>query len=421
MKKITIGSIIFALIFVSSIIPANVNAAKTYRVETGDTLWDISQSYGVPAKIIINQNNISNPSNLYVGQQLDISRDNNMITITFGNKFEQNNHKSYYVNPGDTLWKLAQKFDTSMEKLVKLNDNLDYTYTIYVGQKITVPGNNNNDNNSDNNNNNNNNNDDKEFVYYTVQPGDILWNISQEHDTTVAKIVELNDIHDAYDLYIGRELKVKVKSTEEDETVIPERTREDYLPYYFYKMKKNDRVWKIADRFGVRVSELLRANKIQDINKIQKGTTIIIPLDKSNQFSYIKRVNKQVNNYYRVQNNENITDIADYFNVNVKALRYINNISSDESVRTGQLLLMPVNPALFNKHKLYRVKKNNLPAHELAYQNDLSIRSMLRANYMKDVNTKFKKDTMLILPLDEDSKATWVDYENGEPVNSLFN
>ena len=427
MKKITTIIFVFALIFIS-IIPANADAAKTYQVESGDTLWNIANSFGVPVRIIINQNDISNPQDLYVGQRLVVSRDNDMVTITFGDDNEQDNYKSYSVQPGDTLWKLAQKFDTSMAKLVELNDDIDYSYTIYVGQKITVPGqeNDNNDNNDDWNNGNNgnddrNNNGNKEYVYYTVQPGDILWTIAQKHDTTVGEIVELNNIKDAYDLYVGRKLKVKVRETD-NETVRPGNENRNYLPYYFYKVKENDRVWKIADRFGIRVSELLRANSIQDINKIKKGQTLVVPLEKTNKFSYILKMNKKINNHYRVQNNETIEDIANYFNVPAKAIRYINEIGSDEEARTGQLLLMPINRAFLNKHKIYRVRENNLPAHELAYRNDLSIRSMLRANYMKDVNTKFKKGTVLLLPMDEDSKATWVDYENGKPVNnSLLN
>ena len=420
MKKFTIILTVFALIFISSIIPADVSAAKTYRVQSGDTLWNISKSFDVPVKIIVNQNNITNPSDLEVGQRLVVSSDNNVITITFGSNSNQNNYKTYYVKTGDTLWKLAQKFDTSMEKLVRLNNNLDSSYTIYVGQKITVPVKENyNNNNTNSYNNDSNTINQKDYVYYTVQPGDILWTIAQKHDTTVKEIVELNNIEDAYDLYVGKKLKVKVT---DNYSVNPENNYDNYLPYYFYKVQEDDKVWKIADHFEIRVSELLRANEIQDINDIGKDQTLIIPLNKSSKFSYIQRMNKKVNSYYRVQGNETLSDIATYFNVSEKALRYINNIGSDESARMGQLLLMPVNPAFFNEHKLYRVRNNNLPAHELAYQNNLSIRSILKANYMKDVNTKFKKGTVLLLPLNEDSKATWVDYENGKPVNnSLLN
>ncbi|MBU5486157.1 DUF3794 domain-containing protein [Clostridium sp. MSJ-11] len=45
----------------------------------------------------------------------------------------------YIVQPGDTLWKIAKKYSTTVEDLVKINDieNMDY---IKPGQKLIIPG-----------------------------------------------------------------------------------------------------------------------------------------------------------------------------------------------------------------------------------------------------------------------------------------
>ena len=47
-------------------------------------------------------------------------------------------YKDYWVQPGDTFWKIAVTHYTSMEELGRLN-NIPWPYYIYVGQKLLVP------------------------------------------------------------------------------------------------------------------------------------------------------------------------------------------------------------------------------------------------------------------------------------------
>lgn len=82
---------------------------------------------------------------------------------------------------------------------------------------------------------------------------------------------------------------------------------------------------------------------------------------------------------------------------------------------------MPVNPALFVKHKIYKVKAGGEYVFDIAYDNGISIKSILKANYLRNQNAKFEEGTILLIPLDDKSKTTWIDYENGKPVNSWFN
>ena len=50
-----------------------------------------------------------------------------------------NTHDAYYtVVAGDSLWKIAQKFNTTIEKLLQLNQFSSASITIYPGQRIVV-------------------------------------------------------------------------------------------------------------------------------------------------------------------------------------------------------------------------------------------------------------------------------------------
>ncbi len=418
MKKYSILTVVL-LVFVMLLSVSTVQAeVRTYRVQSGDSLWNISQRFEVPVNQIMQRNNIVNPTNLYVGQGLVITRTNNKITITFGNNTNTNNTTRYTVKTGDTLWKIANKFGTTMEKLVSLNSNIDSNYNLYIGQKLVISS--------------QNNQPEPTNSYYYVKPGDILWNIAQKFNTTVAKLVELNDIQNAYDLYVGRRLIVEKNTGNQNYPEYPQypeypdynpggnNSAPEYKPYTFYKVKAGDLFWNIADHFGVRVSELINENNITDINQIQADSIIVIPLENSAKIAKIRRQNKELNNYYQVKQNETLSEIANYFNIPEKVISLINDLDNEATLYRGKKLLMPISLAFTKAHQIYTVRQNNEPLHKIASDRSLSMQAILRANYMNDLNAKFKAGTKLILPQDEDSKTRWTFYKDGKPVNSFF-
>ncbi|SJZ94814.1 muramidase family protein [Selenihalanaerobacter shriftii] len=394
MKKASIIIFLFVTIISLSVIPAHANN-NIYKVQSGDTLTNISQELGVPIKVIINHNNINNPSNLYVGQKLVINIDVNYET--------PKDYFYYTVKSGDILWNIAQKYGTSVKRLVKLN-NIKNSHDMYVGRQLVIPAKETQDHHN------------KKYEYYTVQPGDILWNIAQEYNTTVKNLIELNDIKSSYDLYAGRNLLLPTIDDQHNE---PNQPIENSDPiYYFYQVQKNDKVETITKRFGIKISTLLDLNNISNTEQIKAGETLVIPLDKSNKFSYIKRVSNKLNNHYRIMSNELLPDVEAFFDSSEEALRRINDLDNVEEVKEGQKLLMPVSPALFSKHQIYTVKSGGEYIFDIAFNKSVTIRSILKANYLKDGNTKLKAGTTIIVPLDENSKTEWVEYENGEPKNS---
>lgn len=47
--------------------------------------------------------------------------------------------KVYTVQPGDTMWAIAQKYEIGLDELKKANLQIKNAAMIYVGQKITIP------------------------------------------------------------------------------------------------------------------------------------------------------------------------------------------------------------------------------------------------------------------------------------------
>lgn len=129
-KKIVAGTVGAAGLFLASAATA-VNADSVHHVVKNDTVWDLSQKFGVSIKSIEQLNHIDQNTNMiYVGQDLQIP---NKDTQT-----PKNNTHTYTVQSGDSLWAIAQKFNTSVDHLKQLNgltSNL-----IYVGQTLNVDG-----------------------------------------------------------------------------------------------------------------------------------------------------------------------------------------------------------------------------------------------------------------------------------------
>lgn len=94
----------------------------------------------------------------------------------------------YTVRPGDTLWLLAQRFNTTVDAIKALN-NLT-SDLLHVGQKLLIPTE-----------------GGAASFSYTVQPGDTLWLLAQRFHTTVDAIKTLNGLTSDL-LSIGQVLQI---------------------------------------------------------------------------------------------------------------------------------------------------------------------------------------------------------------------
>ena len=97
----------------------------------------------------------------------------------------------YVIRPGDSLWLIARKYGTTVEAIQRQN-NLTGDL-IRVGQVLTIPVS-----------------GTPSYIEYTVQPGDSLWRIASQYDTTVDALMNLNGLTSDL-LMIGQVLKVPVR------------------------------------------------------------------------------------------------------------------------------------------------------------------------------------------------------------------
>ena len=170
------------------------NEYVNYKVKKGDNLYSIATEYGVSVETIKQINNLTN-NLLSIGQVLKIPTKN----IEIG-------YKEYEVKAGDSLYSIAQKFNTTVNDIVKEN-NLQTTI-LSVGQILKIPTN-------------------KtetlpdtikecfgegymepKYETYTVKRGDNLYDIARKYNTTVIHLMDLNNLTST-NLQIGQVLKVR--------------------------------------------------------------------------------------------------------------------------------------------------------------------------------------------------------------------
>ena len=98
-----------------------------YIVKSGDTLSAIAQKYNTTYQKIAKDNNISNPNLIYPKQKLKI----------YTNVSQETTETIYIVKSGDTLSEIAQKFNTTYQKIAKDN-NISNPNLIYPNQKLVI-------------------------------------------------------------------------------------------------------------------------------------------------------------------------------------------------------------------------------------------------------------------------------------------
>lgn len=139
----------------------NIKESNIYTVKKGDSLWLIANKYGTTVDELKSANNLKS-NTLSIGQ-----------TLIIPEKKENTNKISYVVKKGDSLWLIANKYDTTVEK-IKSTNNLK-SNTLSIGQVLVIPSS-------------------SEFITYTVKKGDSLWLIANKYNTTVDNIKKLNNL-----------------------------------------------------------------------------------------------------------------------------------------------------------------------------------------------------------------------------------
>lgn len=109
---------------------------QTYRVRRGDNLWQIAAKFDTDVAAIRQANNISG-SDIQIGDVLRVPGSDHLDTDQYSQSAEETGAKGYLVRAGDSLIRIANKFNVSVGNIINWN-NLDPDQHLHPGQKLTL-------------------------------------------------------------------------------------------------------------------------------------------------------------------------------------------------------------------------------------------------------------------------------------------
>ena len=156
------------------------------------------------------------------------------------------------VKRGETLSEIADRYGTSVNRLMEMNGLRDAN-DLWAGSRIKVPGNVYSGGGSGN---------------YTVKAGETLSEIADRYGTSVNRLVQLNGLRDANDLWAGSRIQVPGASARPQVAVNKNAKTHQVQP--------GESLSSIADRYGVSMQRLIAINGISNPNQVMAGSTLTL-------------------------------------------------------------------------------------------------------------------------------------------------
>ncbi|KUP05103.1 hypothetical protein Q73_13555 [Bacillus coahuilensis m2-6] len=201
---------------------------------------------------------------------------------------------SYTVQPGDSLYRIATNYNTSVSHLKEWN-NLT-TDTIQIGQTLEVSK-------------------ETSSTTYRVRSGDSLSLIAKQNQTTVGAIKTLNNLT-SDTIYIGQTLKLPTATEAGGASTLSSH----------YTVQSGDSLSLIAKKYSLSVTEL------KTLNNLSSDTIYVGQVLKTT-----KQAESTTAQTYTVKSGDSLSLIAKNHNLTVQELKARNNLTSD-LIRVGQKL-----------------------------------------------------------------------------------
>ncbi|MBR4671977.1 MAG: LysM peptidoglycan-binding domain-containing protein [Bacilli bacterium] len=210
---------------------------------------------------------------------------------------------TYIVKSGDTLYSIARAYNTTVDELKRINRLSNNVLSI--GQTLLIPE--------------TEEELQSDYLIYTVKKGDTLYSIARAFNVTVDEIITLNRLN-SIGLSIGQQL------------LIPENGIQ-IIGVVDYTIKPGDSLWKIANRCGATVDDIVKLNNLD--------STIIYPgqIIKLSEPCAAKQ-NYEEYETYIVKRGDTLYSISKMFNTTPSVIKELNNLNTD-MLQINQMLILP--------------------------------------------------------------------------------
>ena len=230
-RRKVLGYALAGSVATSLLLSTNAKAlacSDTYVVQKGDNLSSLAKKYSVTVEQLQAANELSSDF-IKEGQILEVPlleeahaehQEQKAAKMSVSSKKEKESaakkdtKKVHTVVPGDYLSVLAKKYGVSVEQIQKANELK--SDVIIVGQKLVIPS---ETNYVAKKQTVKNSNAKVTYATYTVSPGESLWSIAKQFNTSINTIKAYNNLSsDA--VVIGQKLRIKQKNLTKVEATV---------------------------------------------------------------------------------------------------------------------------------------------------------------------------------------------------------
>lgn len=273
-----------------------------HTIVAGDTYYKLAQQYNTTVDAIRRANPGVDEMNLQIGYQLCIP-----VSPPGPGPVPYSSCCVHTIVQGDTFYKLAQRYNTTVDAIQNQNWCLD-PYNLQIGQQICIPvphG-------------------CPDCVFHTIVPGDTMYRLAQQYNTTVEAIRRANPCADPHNLLISRKLCIPVSS---------QPAPGPYIGCRVHTIRAGDTYYKLAQRYNTSAKAIEDQNWCLNPNELPIGKQICIPLPYANPGCV----------YHTVVKNDTFYKLAQHYHTTVNAIRRANPCADEYNLRIGEKLCIPRN------------------------------------------------------------------------------
>lgn len=291
-----------------------------HYVKAGESLYDLAEGYGVSLESLLRANSwLIAADAVGEGDKLAIPRrENGEMAL-------------YTVNQGDTLYKIAQRYNIAVEAILRVNPDVSASDLIYPCQTIIIPG------------------------PHFARKGQTTAEIARLYGVDAEALLRLNPgLGDAPALWQSVRIpdaeKGSCRQKEEPEAEMGREVRKaDTAMGVDYVVQSGDTMYGIASMYHVAPAALIAANpEVTDADRITPGMMLHVPT------GYVECV------CHMVKRGETVWRIAAMYRLRVDTLLAANpQLKTGDDLCPGGILMIPIRCGDEEKRQMDTPKADN--------------------------------------------------------------
>ena len=308
----------------TKVIKKQVIKLATHRVKRGESLSSIAKKYNMSVDDLRQMNKLSKKRKIHKGMKLKVVK---LVTVEQRveipkKKSTTKEKKVSKVAKSKPAKKSVERADVAIEDMSD-SDIIRVLASNPITPKIKKLM--------------------KGDKYYTVGDGDMLFTIARKEHVSLKELMKLNSIGATDIIKPGQKLKIPL--TDEEKKLVARAKRvqakKSKLAKLYrvekrvtkHKVKRGDTLWKIAKKYGVKISDIRRLNHMSKKSRIHKNMVLVVKRE-------TLVIPKEIKKTYIVKRGDTLWKIAKKYKVSVTDIKRWNKLGKKSVLKKGMKLTL---------------------------------------------------------------------------------